>query len=247
MGEVNKRGGRSGWGRLALLAAFILLGIVLLRLSGLHRLISLENLQTLSAQVRALGWIGPAAYILLWVAACLFFLPGLPVTLLGAAVFGAWWGLLWVTIGANLGAAAAFLAARYAARSLVENWAARNPQFRKIDDGVARHGWRMVMITRLVPLFPFTLQNFAYGLTRIRFSTYAPVTLVCMIPGSAAYCFAGGALVSGQGDLKKTLFYLAGAAVFFVIASLIPGWIRKRYAVEDGEGQAGESSGRSDD
>ena len=235
MPEVNHRGSGSGWGRLALLAAFILLGIVILRLTGLHRLISLENLEMLSDRVRDLGWIGPVVYILLWVAACLFFLPGLPVTLLGAAVFGAWWGLLWVTIGANLGATAAFLAARYGARSLVENWAARNPSFRKIDEGVARHGWRMVMITRLVPLFPFTLQNFAYGLTRVRYTTYAPVSLVCMLPGSVAYCFAGGALVSGRGDLKKTLLYLAGAAVFFVLVSLIPGWVRKKYQVGQGD------------
>jgi uncharacterized membrane protein YdjX (TVP38/TMEM64 family) len=221
--------------------------MVLLRASGLHRQITPDNLQALSDVVRGLGWLGPAIYILLWVAACLFFLPGLPITLLGAAVFGAWWGLLWVTIGANLGAGVAFFAARYAARSLVEGWAAGNPQFRKIDEGVARHGWRMVMITRLVPLFPFTLQNFAYGLTRIKYSTYAPVTLVCMIPGSAAYCFAGGALVSGRGDLKKTLLYLGGAAVFLVVLSLIPGWIRKRYQVGDGEGPAQVSQDRVDE
>ena len=89
----------------------------------------------------------------------------------------------------------------------------------------------MVMITRLVPIFPFNLQNFAYGLTKVKFSTYALVSLTCMIPGTAAYVFAGGALVSGKGDLKTTLAYLAVAAIMFVIVSLIPGFLKKRYSV----------------
>ncbi|MBI4799918.1 MAG: TVP38/TMEM64 family protein, partial [Desulfarculus sp.] len=144
--------------------------------------------------------------------------------------FGAWWGMLWVVIGSNLGACLAFLASRYAVRPLVESWAGHNPLFSRIDQGVARHGWRMVMITRLVPLFPFNLQNYAYGLTGIGFGTYALVSLVCMLPGTAAYCLAGGALVSGQGDIKKTLLYLALGAVCLVLVSLIPGWVRKRMA-----------------
>lgn len=220
------------WLRLVVLAVVILLGVVLLRAAGLHHHIRLEKIRVLAGWVGDLGWIGPVAYVLLWVVACLFFLPGLPITLVGAAVFGAWWGMVWTTIGANLGAQAAFLAGRYAARGLVEDWAVKNPQFRKLDDGVARHGWRMVMITRLVPLFPFNFQNYAYGLTKIRYATYAGLTLLCMIPGTAAYTLAGGSLVSGGGDIKKTLIYLAVAAVFFVLISFIPGLIKKKYTLD---------------
>lgn len=218
------------WLRLALLLGAVLAGVLLLRVLGVGGGLGLEDLQALARQVEALGWVGPLAYVLLWVIACLFFLPGLPITLLGAAVFGAWWGLLWVTVGSNLGAAAAFLAGRYAARSLVEGWAERNPLVARIDRGVARHGWRMVLITRLVPLFPFNLQNYAYGLTPIGLSMYCGVTFVAMLPASVAYCFAGGALVSGQGSAGRTLGYLAVAAVFFAAASLVPGWVKRRYA-----------------
>ena len=224
--------------RLCLLAGMIAAGIVLLRLLGLSDYLSLDNVPAVAQAVEALGWIGPAAYVLLWIEACLFFIPGLPVTFLGAAVFGAWWGLLYVTIGSNLGALAAFLAGRYAAGSLVENWARKNPQVSRIDQGVVRHGWRMVMITRLVPIFPFNLQNYAYGLTKISLATYAMVTFMCMIPASVAYCLAGGAVVSGQGSAKETLLYLAVAGVLFVLASLIPGWVKRRYAAEV-SGQAG--------
>jgi uncharacterized membrane protein YdjX (TVP38/TMEM64 family) len=227
----NTNDARKNWVRLAVLAGIIILGIVLIRLLGLQEYLSLKNLQELSSTVKELGWIGPVVYILIWIVACLFFLPGSPITIAGSIVFGAWWALPLVTIGANLGANAAFLAARYAARPMVENWAEKNHQFKKIDDGVQRHGWRMVMITRLVPIFPFNLQNYAYGLTKVKFSTYALVSLACMIPGTAAYVFAGGALVSGKGDLKTTLAYLAVAAIMFVIVSLIPGFLKKRYSV----------------
>jgi uncharacterized membrane protein YdjX (TVP38/TMEM64 family) len=235
--ENSLKSGRP-WVRLALLAALLAAGILGLRASGLSHQLTLDNLQDLALKVQSLGWIAPAVYVGLWVAACLFFLPGLPVTLMGAVVFGAWWGMLWVVIGSNLGSLAAFLASRYAMRPLVQSWAARNSQFRRIDEGVARHGWRMVMITRLVPLFPFSLQNYAYGLTKISLPTYALVSLVCMLPGTAAYCLAGGALVSGQGDIKKTLLYLAVGAVGLVLVSLLPGWIKKKVPAADSSPEA---------
>jgi uncharacterized membrane protein YdjX (TVP38/TMEM64 family) len=233
--DARTRNAQKAWVRPALLLGLVAAGVVLARYLGLTAYLTQDNLQDnlqlLAGWVRGLGWLGPAFYVLLWVVACLFFLPGLPVTLLGAAVFGAWWGMLWVVLGANLGASAAFLAARYAARPLVQSWAAKNQQFQRIDQGVAAHGWRMIMITRLVPLFPFNLQNYAYGLTGVGYPTYALVSLVCMLPGTAAYCLAGGALVSGQGDLTRTLLYLSLAAVCFVLLSLLPGWIKRRYAL----------------
>lgn len=233
MNARKEAGPLGAWLRVGAVVALVVAGVAGLRFLGFAEYLRPANLHELARTVEGLGWLGPFAYVLLWVGACLFFVPGLPVTLLGAAVFGAWQGLLWVTLGANLGAVAAFLAGRYAARPLVERWAGRNPHIAKIEEGVARHGWRMLLVTRLVPLFPFNLQNYAYGLTPIGLGTYALVTFLCMLPASIAYCFAGGALVSGRGSLPKTLGYLAVAAVFFVIASLVPGWVRRRYGPRD--------------
>ncbi len=86
----------------------------------------------------------------------------------------------------------------------------------------------MLLITRLVPVFPFNLQNYAYGVTKIGLGTYVLPSAVCIIPGAAAFTFAGGSLASAQQDLTKTFTYLGIAAVIFVLVSLIPGWIRKR-------------------
>ena len=74
---------------------------------------------------------------------------------------------------------------------MVEKWARENAVFKKMDDGVEEHGWRMVMITRLVPVFPFNFQNYAYGLTRIPFWHYTFATLVGMIPGCFMYVYFG--------------------------------------------------------
>lgn len=95
-----------------------------------------------------------------------------------------------------------------------------------LDTEVGRQGWRILLITRLVPIFPFNLQNYAYGLTQIRFITYVLISAICIIPATLVYTFAGGSITSG--DLTRTFVYLGIAAVFFVILSLIPGWFRKR-------------------
>ena len=203
-----------------------------------------ERVERLDALFQSLGAWAPTVFILIWIVACVLLLPGLPISLVGGLVFGALWGSVWTTVGANLGAASAFLIGRYAARSMVERWIESNKSLKKIDEGVKQQGWRMLMITRLVPLFPFNLQNYVYGLTNIPFRTYALVTLPSMIPATIAYNFVSGSareviFSGGQPEaLKKTFLYLAIAAFFFVFVSLIPGWVKKRYGAVFGSGPA---------
>lgn len=195
-----------------------------------------DKVERMDVLFRGLGAWAPVVFILIWIAACVIMLPGLPIAIAGGLVFGAVWGTVWSTVGANLGACLAFLIGRYAARDMVSGWVDRNKALKKIDAGVRQQGWRMLMITRLVPVFPFNIQNYVYGLTNISFGTYALVSLVCMVPGTIAFNFAAGSareviLSGGQPDaVKKTMMYLAIAAVFFVLLSLIPGWVKKRYA-----------------
>ncbi len=107
-----------------------------------------------------------------------------------------------------------------------------NEQFEKIDKGVEKNGWRMLMVTRMVPLFPFNLQNFVYGLTKIKLSTYIFVSWICMLPAAIAYNFMAGSVVSGEGDLGMTFLYLGIGAVFFVLVSFIPGYLSNKKIVE---------------
>lgn len=226
MNEKNT-GKKKEFVKLAFIAGAIVLIAFAMKQFGVFQYISLENIAKIKDWILGFGLLGPFIYVLLWIAACVFFLPGLPVALVGGIAFGPYLGTLYSSIGSTLGATAAFLIGRYAARGMVEGWVHKNSQLRKIDEGVKKQGWRMLMITRLVPLFPFNVQNYVYGLTDISLVTYVLVSWSCMIPGTLAFSFAGGSLSSGAG-LGRTMMYLGVAAVFFVLISLIPGWMKKR-------------------
>ncbi len=219
---------RRGLGRSIALGIALLLTLVVARVTGLAEYASLEGLNSLRDWINGFGVVAPIIFVVIYVVATVAFLPGAPLSLLAGLVFGAVWGTLWTVIGATLGATLAFLIARYAARGLVESWAADNQRVRKLDEGVEKHGWRMLLITRLVPLFPFNLQNYAYGLTRVGVGSYVLLTALCIVPGVLVYTLAGGSLASAKEDLTKTFAYLGVAAVFFVLVSLISGWLGRR-------------------
>ena len=214
--------------KLTIVIVFVVIAYLLLRHYGVTSDINLNNIPKLKEWVSGFGIIAPVVYICLYIVATLFFLPGSPITVLSGIAFGPVWGVVYVWIGATIGVSLAFLVARYAARELVAGWISGNGQFQKIDEKVEQEGWRIVMFTRLMPYIPFNLQNYAYGLTKIRFSTYVLVSAIFMLPGTIAYVQIGGALVSGEGNLYKTLIYLSLAAVLVLLVSLIPKFLRKR-------------------
>lgn len=202
----------------------------LLRYYGVTEYIDLKNIYKIKDWVSSFGITAPLVYIGFYIVATLFFLPGLPITVLSGIAFGPVWGIIYVWVGATIGVSLAFLIARYVARELIESWVTDNAQFRKIDEKVEQEGWRILMFTRLVPIFPFNLQNYAYGLTKIKFPTYALVSSIFMLPGTIAYVQIGGALVSGEGNLSKTLIYLSIAGILILFVSLIPKFLRKRQS-----------------
>jgi len=225
----DKSGG--GWWKLVLAVAIIAGGVFVAWKMGVFELFTMENVDKLDAWFDGLGFWAPLIFILVWIAACVFFLPGLPVTIVGALVFGPVWGTLYSSIGATIGATAAFLVGRHAARGMVEGLIHKNAALRKIDDGVEQQGWRMLMITRLVPVFPFNAQNYVYGLTKISLPTYIIVSYVCMLPGCIAFNFMAGSVRTGE--FGKALIYLGVGAIVFVVLSLIPGWIKKKYGATE--------------
>jgi uncharacterized membrane protein YdjX (TVP38/TMEM64 family) len=216
------------WTRPVLIVALLATGIIVARALGLGEVIRLENVARLKQWIEGFGALAPVVFIAGYILAVVFFVPGLPITVLGGVAFGPAWGTLYVWIAATIGAALSFLVARYGVRSTVERWVQQSPRLARMDAQVAEHGWRIVMLTRLVPIFPFNLQNYAYGLTRIGFWPYAITSSICMLPGTAAFTFAGGALSEGRGDVRRTLGYLAVAGVLLVLLSLVPRWLQRR-------------------
>jgi len=135
----------------------------------------------LEAWVQGFGALAPVVFIVIYAVAAVLFLPGSVITLAGGVLFGPVWGTLINVSGATIGATLAFLIARYVSA----DWVAKRagPRLGKLIEGVEAEGWRFVAFTRLVPLFPFNLLNYALGLTRIRLMEYVITSAICMAPG----------------------------------------------------------------
>jgi uncharacterized membrane protein YdjX (TVP38/TMEM64 family) len=146
--------------------------------------------------INGLGAVGAIAFIAIYIGATVAFLPGSILTLGAGVVFDVVMGSLYVFIGATLGATLAFLVGRYLARGWIAQKIAGNEKFAAIDRAVGREGLKIVLLTRLSPVFPFNLLNYAFGITSVSLKDYF-IGSVGMIPGTIMYVYLG----SLAGDL----------------------------------------------
>jgi len=182
--------------------------------------------------VAGYGTLGPVIYTLIWVAAPPLFLPGLPIGLAGGILFGPFWGVVYTIFGATIGATLAFLVARYLAR----DWVAAKltgSKLATLDEKVGQHGWKIVALTRLVPLFPYNLLNYAFGLTRISLLAYMASTFIFMLPMTIAIIyFSANILDLLQGRVTKEL--VIGIILVILVTTLIPRFYKK-FRARQGE------------
>jgi len=171
------------WPLLAVLVLVAALSLVFLPLR--------QFVESVLHAIQGLGFLGYLVVIGTYVLAALFFVPGSLVTLAAGFLFGVAKGSVVVSIGATLGAAAAFLTARYLARDRVEGKIMSNPRFHAIDRAVGREGFKIVLLTRLAPVFPYNVLNYAFGLTTVSFRRYILASWIGMIPGTLLYVYLG--------------------------------------------------------
>ena len=143
-----------------------------------------------------LGVWGPVFVAAFYVVACVFFLPGSVLTLGAGFIFKVILGAITVSIGSTLGACAAFLVGRTFARDWISHKIAENQKFTRIDNAVGQQGFKIVLLTRLSPIFPFNLLNYAFGLTKVSFWKYALASWIGMMPGTLMYVYFGAGLRS---------------------------------------------------
>lgn len=199
-----------------LLLCMIVAAVMAARLAGVSEYLEAERLR---AFISGYGALAPVVYMLVYTLAPALFLPGLPITIAGGVLFGPFWGVVYTITGATSGACVAFLVSRYAARDLIE---ARltGSRWRRLESEVEKHGWKVVAFTRLIPLFPFNLLNYALGLTKISFIEYALATFVCMLPACIAFIvFSSSLLDLLRGRFSGTLFL---GILLIAMVSLIP-------------------------
>jgi uncharacterized membrane protein YdjX (TVP38/TMEM64 family) len=203
----------------------LLVGIILMvRYFHLDQYLEKERLREIIA---AYGWWGPIIYMLLWLAGPPLFLPGLPIGLAGGVLFGPFWGVVYTILAATAGATLAFLVARYLAR----DWVAAKfsgTRLAALDEKVGQHGWKIVAFTRLIPVFPFNLLNYAFGLTRISLSAYVIATFVFMLPMTIAIIYLSANLL----DLLqgKITWEVVLGIILVVLVGLIPVFYKKLKA-----------------
>ncbi|MBI5584230.1 MAG: TVP38/TMEM64 family protein [Deltaproteobacteria bacterium] len=207
-----------------LLVVFIAAAVFVVRFTPVKDLLTVDRMRQF---LEASGFWAPVIFILIYTAGICLFVPGTLLTTLGAAIFGAYWGFLYVLIAAVLGATAAFFIGRYLGRDFAAS--VIGDRLRHYDEAIERNGFATVLYLRLI-YFPFTAMNFGMGLTRVRFRDYFWGTVLGIIAGTFIITFFVGTLkeVWAGGDWSKLLsFRVAFSIALFLFSLFIPKIIKK--------------------
>ena len=213
------------------LIVFCLMIVVILVLNHIYGwseyLSDSDNLKFLSDMIQEHFILAALIYIGLTVVACVVLaLPGVTFAILAGVIFGPWWGTLFCLIATTLGAIIAFIVGRFFLQDSIKPMVAKNALLKKIlFDEAGRSDIVLLAITRLVPLFPYNIQNFAYGITDISLAHYSLYTFIFMIPGVALYTIGTAGFTSAE---NRWLYWGIAAALLVLVMFL--GWyVRKRY------------------
>ena len=224
----------SRWGsvvKLASLGVILAAGWLIARGTPVGTYVSLDALMESRNALSNSAW-APLLFVVIYASATAFALPGSVLTIAGGAIFGFWWGALFNSIGANIGANAAFWLARALGRdgavmvgtSWLSRWLGAEGVAwgEKLGRRTEKHGFMGLLVLRLVPLVPFNALNFGSGFTRLRWYDYAFATVVGILPGTLVYTFFADALVLGSTDAgseARTRLWIA-AGMMLALSSI---------------------------
>ncbi len=180
----------------------------------------------ISVWIEGYGVAGPVMYLLLYTFAPMLLVPSFPISMAAGLLFGPIWGVVFASMGSILGALLPFIISRHFARPYIERHL--QGRMKDLDQKIDDHGWVYVAITRLIPLFPFELLNYGFGLTKVRFVTYITVSWIGMLPATIAYVFFGSSILNIiEGTIRIEL--IVGVILFGLLALLPLVYRRSRY------------------
>lgn len=190
-----------------------------------------DNLEFLEDMVRDNLVLAIIVYIVLTVVGCVVLaLPGVTFAIAAGLLFGPLLGTVCCSVATTLGAMAAFVAGRFFLKDSIKPLAIKNKYLKKwLFDESGSNEIFVLMITRLVPIFPYNLQNFAYGVTDIKFGRYSFFSLVFMLPGTAMYTVGTAGLV----DKENRILYIGIAVLLAAVVMGIGAFLKKRYVQGD--------------
>ncbi len=181
--------------------------------------------------ISGLGFWAPVVFVLFYILLTVLFVSGAILTLAAGAIFGLTKGVILTSIASTLGATLAFLIGRYLARDWVAKKIEGNKTFDAIDRAVAGEGWKIVGLTRLSPVFPFVLLNYAFGVTKVKFGHYLLASWIGMLPGTVMYVYLGYtaqvAADAQDASLAQTLLKVVGLLATIVVTVIITKSARK--------------------
>lgn len=161
-------------------------------------------------------------------------LPGITFAVAAGALFGPWQGTLWCVVAVTIGAGLSFLVSRYFLHDSLKPLVMKNRHLKKwLFDEAGKNDLFLLMVTRLVPLFPFNLQNFAYGITDIAFTRYMIYTFLFIIPGTAMYTVGAAGLL----DPDNRRLYVGIALLLAVVVTAVSTCLKKQLAAKDTDDQ----------
>jgi uncharacterized membrane protein YdjX (TVP38/TMEM64 family) len=205
--------------KMALLLIFIAIAVYLVRFSPVRQYVTPQQLGLF---LESMGIWAPLMFVITYVVGVCLFVPGTLLTAIGAAIFGPYWGFLYVWTGAMIGSGLAFLIGRYLGRGFAASLI--GDRLKRFDEAIERNGFATVLYLRLM-YFPFTPMNFGMGLTKVRFFDYLLGTALGILVGTFVFTFFVGTLknvwASGQWeDLLSWQVFLSLA--LFVFSFFIP-------------------------
>ena len=208
----------------SILVAFIIAALVIFRFTPVKGLLTADHLGNF---LKGTGFWAPLVFMIIYAVGVCLFVPGTLLGAIGAVIFGAYWGFVYVWVGAITGASAAFFIGRYLGRefaaSLIGN------KLKRYDDAIERNGFATVLYLRLV-YFPFTPMNFGMGLTKVHFWDYFFGTGLGIIVGTFIFLFFIGTLkeVWASGNWGELLSYkVLFSLTLFIFSLFIPKIIKK--------------------
>jgi len=224
--------------KIILLAGIIILILILNNIFDWSSYISdLDNLVFLEKMVEDNIWVAAGIYIVITIIGCVVLaLPGVTFAIFAGLLFGPWMGTLCCSLATTIGAILAFIAGRFFLKDSIKPVAMKNKYLKKLlFDETGRNEVFVLMITRLVPLFPFNLQNFAYGVTDIKFNTYSLCSFLFMLPGTAMYTIG----TAGLTDQDNRLLYICMALLLGVLVIGLGKYFQKKFMkIDESEKQA---------
>lgn len=205
----------------------IILAVVFLLAKNFGVFHYLKNRAEFERVIKDMGVLAPAVYIVIYTIVTLSCVSPVPIAIVGGIVFGGLFGVLYTVIGAGIGLSLAFLIARYVARDFIEKKFGKSEIFKKVENGVKNDGWFILAVTRFLPIFPFGLQNYLYGLTSIKFGLYSILSILFILPGTTAFILLGGAVASG--DIQKAIKVSIVASLILFFMSIVARVIKKKF------------------